>query len=148
MTRPTMLPFAMLAVAGLSAASATASPVDDLRAAETAFAQSMADRDFAAFANLVADDAVFLNSGNPLRGKAAVLAHWKKFFEKPEAPFAWKPELAEVSGRGDIGATSGPVTVADGKLVAFFQSTWRREPDGRWQIVFDNGFDACTHATK
>ena len=76
------------------AADATA----QVRAAETAFAKSMADRDFAAFSALVADDAVFINGGQPLRGKAAILAFWKKFFDGPAAPFAWRPEIVEASG--------------------------------------------------
>ena len=52
--------------------------VDSLIAAETAFAKSMADRDFDAFASHVDEGAVFINGGKPLRGKAAVLEHFKK----------------------------------------------------------------------
>ena len=115
----------------------------EVRASEIAFAKTMADRDFMAFGAFIADDAVFVNGGRPLRGKTAILGFWKKFFDVPSAPFTWKPEVAEVIGRGDMGYTTGPVTSAAGTLTAHFHSTWRRGADGRWLIVFDNGYPAC-----
>ncbi|HET7843032.1 MAG TPA: nuclear transport factor 2 family protein [Xanthomonadales bacterium] len=132
------------------AASPTAVPAADdatlkreVAAAETAFAQTMADRDFAAFGSFIADDAVFLNGGKPLRGKAAILAFWQKFYADAEAPFAWKPDLVQVLPTGALAQTVGPVTGPDGKVFARFYSTWRRAPDGRWQIVLDNGYTVC-----
>jgi ketosteroid isomerase-like protein len=138
-----MIALRLAAAALLIAGAACATPeargsAEALRAAESAFAKSMADRDFDAFASHVADDAVFINGGQPLRGKAAVLAHWKRFFEKPAAPFAWQPELAEVAG--DLGYTEGPVSAPDGRVFARFFSTWRRGASGRWLVVFDNGY--------
>jgi len=67
-----------------------------LRDAETAFARSMADRDIDAFASFLAEDAAFVNGRNPLRGKAAILADWAKYFEGEQAPFAWTPETVVV----------------------------------------------------
>lgn len=124
-------------------------PLTDLvaqaRAAETAFAKSMADRDFAAFQALIAEDAVFINGGQPLRGKAAIVAFWKKFFDVPAAPFSWKPEIVEVAAaRADIAYTEGPVAAPEGKVFARFWSTWRRDAaTGRWLVVFDNGQRVC-----
>lgn len=112
-----------------------------LRAAETAFAATMAARDLAAFASHIADDAVFVNGGRPLRGREAIVEHWKRFFAAPAAPFAWRPELAEVTGNADLGYTEGPVALPDGRVVARFFTTWRRSPDGRWRVAFDNGYD-------
>jgi ketosteroid isomerase-like protein len=103
----------------------------------------MADRDFERFASFIEDDAVFLNGGQPLRGKVAILAHWKRFFDAPEAPFAWRPELAEVSAAHGLGSTEGPVHAASGQVIARFYSTWKRQPDGRWTVIFDNGHDVC-----
>lgn len=113
-----------------------------LAATETAFAKSMADRSFDDFASFVAKDAVFLNGGNPLRGKEEILNHWKAFFTEEKAPFSWSPELAEVGGV-NIGTTEGPVKNPDGKVIARFYSTWQLQPDGKWLIVFDNGYDVC-----
>ena len=110
---------------------------------EIAFAKTMADRDFDAFASFVSDEAVFLNDGKPLRGKKAVLDYWKKFFSTDKAPFSWKPELVEVLASGTLAESVGPVFNAGGKLVARYYSTWRQEEPGRWRIVFDNGYDVC-----
>lgn len=118
-----------------------ADAAESLRAAETAFARSMADRNFEAFASHVADDAVFINGGTPLRGKAAILGFWKRFYEKPAAPFSWRPEIAEVAN--GLGYTTGPVMGPDGKQIAHFASTWRRTATGRWEVVFDNGYPVC-----
>jgi ketosteroid isomerase-like protein len=115
--------------------------VEQVRAAETAFARSMAERDFAAFATFISDDAVFINYGQPLRGKPAVLAHWKRFFEGAAAPFAWQPRIVEVTADGQLGYSEGPVTLPDGRVPSRYFSTWRLEADGRWRVAFDNGYD-------
>jgi hypothetical protein len=52
-------------------------PTAQVRAAEIAFAKSMADRNPAAFAALIADEAVFFGGKGVNRGKAAVIADWK-----------------------------------------------------------------------
>lgn len=119
------------------------SPAQSLRAAETGFARAMADRDLSAFATFVADDAVFINGGKPLRGKPAVLEFWKLFFEKPQAPFAWKPEIVEVAQEGRLGYSEGPVSMPDGTVASRYFSTWRRDANGDWKVVFDNGYDLC-----
>lgn len=116
---------------------------EQVRASELAFAGSMATRDFNAFASWVADDATFVNGGKPLRGKAAVLAHWQRFFQGPAAPFSWKPEIVEVLASGQLAYSEGPVSTPDGKVVARYFSTWRREPGGGWKVVLDNGYDLC-----
>lgn len=131
------------------ASTPPASPVDiealtrEVAAAETAFAQSMADRDFDAFASHIAEDAIFVNGRNPLRGKAAILAGWKKYFDGP-APFSWKPETVVVLDDGSLAQTKGPVFDPAGQHILEFRSTWRRKPDGRWLIVFDDGACRCT----
>lgn len=110
-------------------------------AAEIAFAKTMVDRDHAAFLGFVAEDAVFLNDGKPLRGRAAVGEHWKRFYSGATPPFTWQPDLVEVSG--DLAQSIGPVAAPSGKVVSRFYSTWRLEPDGRWRVVFDDGYNVC-----
>jgi ketosteroid isomerase-like protein len=141
----------LLATAALPAAGCATRPatqpreaaIAEVRAAEVAFAVTMARRDAAAFAGYVADDAVFINGGSPLRGKPAVIEFWSRFFLGPAAPFSWQPEIIEVSGDGVLGYSEGPVTSAAGVVFARYVSTWRREADGRWRVVFDNGYDVC-----
>jgi uncharacterized protein (TIGR02246 family) len=123
--------------------AARADPVslhDTVADRERAFAATMARRDAAAFASFVSEEAVFLNGGEPLTGRAAVVAHWARFFEGAAAPFAWAPDLVAVLASGRLATTTGPVTMPDGTNPMRFYSTWRREDDGAWRIVFDNGY--------
>jgi ketosteroid isomerase-like protein len=133
---------ASLAGGGVSAQS-TDQLAQQVREAERAFAGSMAKRDFAAFGALVADDAVFFGGRGAQRGKAAVLAGWKGFFDQPQAPFSWEPETVEVLSSGTLGLSSGPVKDPNGKQTGVFNSIWRREADGRWRVVFDKGCQVC-----
>jgi ketosteroid isomerase-like protein len=112
-------------------------------AAERAFAKTMADRDHAAFVTYLADDTVFFTGPKPLRGKAQVAAVWKRFYERPEAPFSWEPTEVEVLEAGTLALSSGPVRDPTGKVVATFTSIWRQEAPGVWRVVFDKGNDAC-----
>ena len=111
--------------------------------AERAFAKSMADRDLAAFASFVASDAVFFTGPTPLRGKEAVVARWKRFYEKTEAPFSWAPDKVEVLDSGTLALSSGPVFDPAGRNFATFTSIWRLEAPGVWRIVFDKGNEIC-----
>lgn len=119
------------------------SAVDQVRAAETAFAKSMADRDLAAFTALLADDTVFWGGKGVNRGKAAVAADWKRFFDGPAAPFSWAPAEVEVLDSGTLGFTSGPVFDPKGNRIGTFNSVWQRQADGTWKIVFDKGCPPC-----
>ena len=138
---------ALAALVAGCAATAQRPSVDalivDVTAAEVAFAQTMADRDHVAFMNFVSDEAVFINGGKPLKGRAAIAEHWKRFYTEPAAPFSWKPDLVQVLESGTLAHSIGPVALPDGKVVARFYSTWRLEGDGRWRVVFDNGYNVC-----
>ena len=114
----------------------------EVRTAEQAFAKTMADRDHAAFVSHLAEDAVFIGR-EPLRGRDAVAAGWKAYYEGPQAPFSWAPELVVVSAGGTLALSSGPVHDPSGERVGTFNSTWRRDPDGRWRVVFDKGCPPC-----
>jgi ketosteroid isomerase-like protein len=108
-------------------------------AAESSFAASMARRDLEAFASHVSPEAIFFGDTTVMRGKRAVIAGWRRFFESPAAPFSWKPDVIEVLPSGNLAISNGPVFDPSGKKVGSFSSIWRREPDGRWQIIFDKG---------
>jgi ketosteroid isomerase-like protein len=111
--------------------------------AESTFAVSLANRDTAAFARLVASDAVFFGQKSVLRGKAAVVEAWRPLFEQATPPFSWKPEVVEVLESGTLAHSSGPVYDRDGKQFGTFNSIWRRDPDGSWRVIFDKGCPVC-----
>ena len=139
------MPFltAMVMLGGPPAEAATLEELKgELRSTETAFAKTMADRDHAAFASFLANETVFFGR-DVLRGKTAVAEAWKHLYEGAAAPFSWAPDSAEVLDSGELGFTSGPVFDPSGKRVGTFNSVWRREKDGKWRIVFDNGCPPC-----
>jgi ketosteroid isomerase-like protein len=134
---------ALSLVALAPAASNPASPSAQVRAAEAAFAAAMEQRDLPAFESLVSAEAVFFTKEKALRGKAAVVAQWKQFFEAPAAPFSWAPETIEVLDSGRLALSSGPVYDRSRKLIGRFTSIWRLEDDGKWRVVFDKGCPVC-----
>ncbi len=140
MTRPVA---ALLLSCAYLFAQTNAELKEQVRRTETAFAKTMEDRDAAAFARFLAAETVFLSNAQTTRGAAAVAERWKRFFEGPKAPFSWAPEQVEVLDSGALAMTSGPVRDPSGKRVGTFNSVWRREPDGQWKIVLDNGCPAC-----
>ncbi|HEX7336096.1 MAG TPA: nuclear transport factor 2 family protein [Gemmatimonadales bacterium] len=106
--------------------------------AESSFAASMARRDLEAFAAFVSPEAVFFADTAVLRGRDRVVEGWRRFFVGP-APFSWKPDVIEVLPSGKLAISNGPVFDPAGKKIGSFSSIWRREPDGRWLIIFDKG---------
>ena len=130
---------ALALASGVSAAPDTAALAREVEAAERAFARSMAERDHAAFTALLSEHAVFYGGGKVLRGKAAVAAGWKAFFESAAAPFSWAPDSVEVLADGTLALSTGPVRDPAGKPVARFNSIWRLEAPGVWRVVFDKG---------
>jgi ketosteroid isomerase-like protein len=130
-----------LALAGPTAAQApkAASRQDEVFAAERAFARSMAERDFRAFARHVAGDCVFFSGPEALRGRDAVLAAWRPFFDGPAAPFSWEPDQVQVLESGELALSTGLVRNPAGDVTARFNSIWQRQPDGRWLVIFDKG---------
>ena len=115
----------------------------EVEATERAFAKTMSDRDYAAFARFLADETVFFGPKAPLRGKAQVAAGWKKYFEPGAAPFSWEPARVEALDSGTLALSTGPVRSSDGRVIATFNSIWRREGPGVWRIVFDKGSEVC-----
>lgn len=143
------IPILMMLLAGLLASCSGSTSRDaaqleaELRAAETAFAATMAARDFDGFMSFIAEDAVFVADGEPLRGKAEIAARWKPYFEASEAPFSWTPEHVHVLASGTLGQSDGPVHDRTGAVTGRFRSIWRQERLGVWHVVFDAGYASC-----
>jgi len=125
----------------------TPTPAADLQRqvadTERAFAKTMADRNHAAFASFLSDEAIFFTSTRALRGKREIADFWKRFYEAPAAPFSWQPETVEVLDSSTLALSSGPVRDPQGKIFATFTSIWRLEAPGTWRIIFDKGNEVC-----
>jgi ketosteroid isomerase-like protein len=122
-------------------------PVEQVRAAEMAFAKALADRDFDAFVSHLSRDAIFFGERSVQHGVAEVSAAWKPLFSTPNSPFSWAPDHVEVLSSGNLALSTGPVFV-DGKVVGRFNSVWRLEERNSWRIVFDKGEAVCATPTK
>jgi ketosteroid isomerase-like protein len=142
-----LLVLALLATSAAAQNAPTIANASDLQKqvadTERAFARTMSDRDFAAFTTFLSAETIFFSGPRALRGKQAVADAWKRFYEKPEAPFSWKPEQVEVLDSGTLASSSGPVYDPSGKQIATFSSIWRLEAPGVWRIIFDKGNDVC-----
>ena len=121
----------------------TGALAQQVSAAERAFAKTMADRNFIDFGQYVAEDAVFFSGPTPLRGRQAVMDHWKRFYDKPQAPFSWEPEQVVVLDNGTLAHSAGLVKDPSGKVVSRFNSVWRQDAPGVWRVVFDRGEAVC-----
>jgi len=111
-------------------------------AREEAFAQTMADRDFEGFKRFIAEDAIFFNGPQALRGREQVVSAWSGLYEGEQAPFSWGPDQVEVLASGDLALSTGPVLNLTGQCLGRFNSIWRRSA-GIWLVVFDKGSDEC-----
>ena len=134
---------AIVAVTAVAAArgqqTALARIQEEVRGREAAFAKAMADRNLAAFTSFLSPEAVFVGATQTSRGRQGIADAWKRYFDGPQAPFSWRPETVEVLESGTLALTSGPVFDPQGQQIGTFNSTWRRDADGVWRIIFDKG---------
>ena len=159
MTSASTLAFAVLALA--TAAQAETPPAPTMTAAECAvwnrersFARSIEQGDGAAFADHVQQDAVFqAGSPAPHRGRAAVVAAWQPMI-RGEFPLRWHPGFVHIGGNPNIALSYGPAWVenSDPKApsryrLGSFVSTWVRDEDGAWRVLFDRSAQPLKEAT-
>jgi len=147
MNKSIQLAFACLSLLMAGTSAAGEAMLEQLRQqveeTERAFAQTMAERDHDAFMAFLSEETVFFSGDTPLRGRQRVAETWKPYFDGPDAPFSWEPELVVVLDSGTLALSSGPVRNPAGQRVATFNSIWRLEPSGQWRIVFDKGSRDC-----
>jgi len=139
-------------------AALTTAPDDPVRqdvlCAETAFSQSVENRDFNAFLAFLDPEARFV-TGSVSRGPEEIGQGWAAFFQ-PDGPLIrWRPAIVEVVADGTLAISRGPYRLTrigqDGEpehIWGTFNSTWRLNADGEWQVLFDAGGDQCMTPTE
>ena len=137
----------LLAAAGAHAAAPlSASEIEalasEVSAAEIAFAKTMADRRLDQFTDFVAEDAVFVGASMSI-GRARVIERWGGLFKGPQAPFSWAPDAVAAAADGRTAISTGQARDPAGKVVSRFTSIWRKDADGHWRVIVDQGVDAC-----
>ena len=135
------------AAAALPSQADLAAIVVEVKAAETAFAKTMADRRLDQFADFVAEDAVFVGAV-PNVGRAKIVEKWSGFFKGDKAPFSWAPDAVAAAADGRTAISTGLARDPAGKVISRFTTIWRKDADGHWRAIVDQGVDVpdCTPA--
>lgn len=152
-----LVPFAAPAqdAPAVPAATPTVSDACAVWARESGFAQSVADHDAAAFAGYLHPDAVFIEGGNATRGADAIAAEWAGLIAGKGVLLRWYPDAVDVGANGAVALSRGPFWMENPSAPlekryrrGRFISTWLRDADGQWRVVFDGGAgDAPVPAT-
>ncbi|PJA98858.1 MAG: DUF4440 domain-containing protein, partial [Ignavibacteriales bacterium CG_4_9_14_3_um_filter_30_11] len=74
---------------------------------ETAFAKTMADRNFNNFKAFISDEAIFFDDDSQLNGKTEIVKAWEKYYKSEVALFSWKPKQVDVLPSGNLAQSSG-----------------------------------------
>lgn len=116
-----------------------------LRASDAALQEAVAVRDLDAIMTFYAEDAVLLPTAEPIvSGRSAIREEWHHILSIPD--FANKSALTklEIAASGDVAYTMGTYLATmrgeDGNIAkepGKWVSIWKRQRDGRWQIVVD-----------
>jgi ketosteroid isomerase-like protein len=129
-----------LAVLALGA-STPARPVDQVIAAERAFAaDGVANGVRASFPRHAAPDGIVFNPG-PVNARQLYGSLPPR--TTPSPTLDWWPVFAGASRSGDLGFTTGPYAV-NGTVGGWYFTVWRRQADGGWQWMFDGGGPASS----
>ena len=100
-----------------------------------------------AFVEFAAEDAVMYRTGSePIIGKDAIA---KLLAGEGNPTLIWEPLTCDLAESGDLGYTRGSFTMttppsSDGKpgqgpYKGYYVSIWKKQKDGSWKWVFDNG---------
>ena len=115
-----------------AAAAEQPSPLDEVIAAERAFAAETRARGFRdGFLAWVAPDGFTFEPGPaPARPRLEAMPDGPE----PGPPLFWWPQYAGVAQSGDLGFTTGGATVP----LRYF-TVWQRQADGGWKWLYDGG---------
>ena len=123
-----------IALVGSTGAQAATEPVDEIIAAERAFAAETRRRGFRdGFLAWVAPDGFVFQPG-PVLARPGLEAIPTDAPPPPAPPLFWWPQFAGASVSGDLGFTSGGATIP----VRYF-TVWQRQADGSWKWIYDGG---------
>ena len=123
---------------------------------EQSFARSVAEHDAIAFADHIAEDAVFdVGRADAIRGRATIVKRWEGIIDGKLIRPRWYPTQVVLGGTGDLAWSTGPVLIEDvgsktrdRYQVSTFRSIWRKDPDGLWRVLFDEGGDPRAASAK
>jgi ketosteroid isomerase-like protein len=118
----------------------------ELAAMEDAFCAMAQEQGLlAAFSHFAAPDVAFLDT-DPRKFRGAEAVRERMGADQPGVQLTWSAAFTDVSDDGTLGYNYGRYESrrpgADGKEVVhsgWFLTIWKRQPDGTWRYVMDNG---------
>jgi ketosteroid isomerase-like protein len=122
---------------------------------ERGFASSVERHDATAFADFIDPNAAF-NAGTraPVHGRAAIAVDWKEIVEGKQIKLRWSPAIVTIGGDGSLAISRGPSWLEDLRpdakqryRIGEFISTWSKNRDGKWRVLFDSGATPMHAAT-
>ncbi len=98
-----------------------------------------------AFLTYAAEDVVLMRNNSLIIGKESLRESYKsKKSGSGNVSLTWKPDFVDVASSGDLGYTYGKYvhtktdSIGNTKVVeGVFHTVWKRQPDGKWQFVWD-----------
>lgn len=119
-----------------AAGTVRATPLDEVIAAERAFAADAQTRGWvAAFKAFAAAEAIVFQP-DPVNAQAMLA-------QRPDQPadtsLKWWPIWAGVAASGELGFTTGPYVIGDNAAFGHYFTVWQKQPDGAWRWIFDGG---------
>lgn len=122
---------------------------------ERSFAASVVHHDAKAFADHVHAKAAFdAGSPDPLHGRDAVVDGWKDIIDGSQIKLGWSPGIVTIGGDGNLAISRGPSWIEDLRpnpkqqfRIGEFISTWIKDADGQWRVLFDGGAGPMHPAT-
>lgn len=128
--------------------------VNEVICAETTFSRAAERKDAQAFISLVDPDARFV-TGSIARGREEIAAAWAFAFVAGGTDMRWRAATVEVTSDGTLAISRGPFRATskdeDGQVIeswGTFISTWRRNADGEWRVLFDTSGESDMTPTE
>jgi ketosteroid isomerase-like protein len=124
--------------------NATEPDINSLVQAEKDFSKLSVEKGIKdSFVANFADDAIIFRP-TPVAGKK-----WYEGRPPVQGVLSWQPVLSEIAASGELGYNTGPYEFRekpDAKPVGYgeFFSFWKKQADGKWKVVFDQGVEHST----
>jgi ketosteroid isomerase-like protein len=134
----------LLTLPGTARAADLQAELKGLADNERAFAQMAKDKTVReAFVHFIADDGLIFGPEGPTNGKAFFKAAPPPPPGAPKLELLWWPVHADIARSADLGWTTGPSKRSRGDKVSYgyFLTVWKKQPDGQWRFLVDNGID-------
>ncbi len=121
--------------------NATEADINSLVQAEKDFSKLSVEKGIKdSFVANFADDAIIFRP-IPVAGKK-----WYEGRPPVQGVLSWQPVLSEIAASGELGYNTGPYEYrekSDAKPVGYgeFFSFWKKQSDGKWKVVLDQGVE-------